>query len=392
MCNFNGKHGCLKCTVVGEYSHVSHTVIFPDTNCPLRNDKDFREKKYGNHHKFDSPLLKLPIDMIEAFPVSDSLHLIDLGIVKRLLVGWRDGNFGKKVTKWCSSDIHAVNVFLNSCKTPTEIHRAVRGLDSLSHWKGSEFRTFFHYLSVAILKKVLKKDAMQHFLTLFCAITICSNKEYFPLLPLAEELLEYFTKHYKDFYGIDYVTSNVHNLTHVVAEVRRFGTLQTYNAYKFENKLFLIKNLLRQGNKPLSQIAKRLKEYEILDHEQFIDQTHTNYPYVKKSTKNLVLHFNDFILSRRRADKYFLTIKKEVMEVICIKVEENQIHIYCKKFDNLVNAFDLPILSSYLNIFKSNYTSVLSSEYVCSPCDVKCKLVVTRYESDLYFVPLLHTL
>lgn len=61
--------------------------------------------------------------------------------------------------------------------------------------------------------------------------------------------------------------------------------LQTYNAYKFENKLYLIKNLLRQGNKPLSQIAKRLKEYEILDSEQFIDQTHSNYPYVKKKRK-----------------------------------------------------------------------------------------------------------
>ncbi|CAG9790615.1 unnamed protein product [Diatraea saccharalis] len=123
---------------------------------------------------------------------------------------------------------------------------------------------------------------MQHFLKLLCAMTICSSEEYFPLLPLAEELLEYFTKHYKDFYGIDYITSNVHNLTHVVAEVRHFGMLQTYNAYKFENKLYLIKNLLRQGNKPLSQIAKRLKEYESLDHEQFIDQTHSNYPYVKK--------------------------------------------------------------------------------------------------------------
>lgn len=33
VCNFNGKHGCNKCTIIGEYSHVSHTVIFPELDC-----------------------------------------------------------------------------------------------------------------------------------------------------------------------------------------------------------------------------------------------------------------------------------------------------------------------------------------------------------------------
>ena len=35
------------------------------------------------HHKCTSPLEELEIDMVEDFPVSDSLHLIDLGIMKR---------------------------------------------------------------------------------------------------------------------------------------------------------------------------------------------------------------------------------------------------------------------------------------------------------------------
>lgn len=85
--NFNAKHGCMKCTVVGEYSHVSHTVTFQSVDCPKRNNADFREKVYGRHHKKDSPLLALNVDMVEDFPVSDSLHLIDLGVMKRLLTG-----------------------------------------------------------------------------------------------------------------------------------------------------------------------------------------------------------------------------------------------------------------------------------------------------------------
>ncbi|CAH2207551.1 jg27715, partial [Pararge aegeria aegeria] len=260
VCNFNAKHGCLKCVTVGEYSHVSHTVTFPETNCRPRTDQEFREKKYGPHHKKDSPLLRLPVDMIEDFPVADSLHLVDLGIMKRLLVGWRNGNFGKYITKWSARDTELVSIFLHKCKLPSEIHRSVRGLDCLSHWKASEYRSFLFYLSIVILPDVLSHDAFSHFLAFFCGITICSSKNYSHFLPLAKELLQYFVEHYKDFYGADYVTSNVHNVVHIADEVRRFGPLHTFSAYPFENKLYLIKRMLRHGNKPLAQVAKRFSE------------------------------------------------------------------------------------------------------------------------------------
>lgn len=62
--------------------------------------------------------------------------------MKRLLHGWRDGNFGTFVTKWSAREIQNVSLFLLNCKLPKEIHRSMRGLDVLSYWKGSEFRTF----------------------------------------------------------------------------------------------------------------------------------------------------------------------------------------------------------------------------------------------------------
>lgn len=99
VCNFNGQHGCQKCTVLGEYSHTSHCDYFPHTDCEKRTDFKFRNKLYGSHHKYDSPILQLPIDMIQDFVIGDSLHLVDLGIMKRLLIGWRDGNFANYKTK-----------------------------------------------------------------------------------------------------------------------------------------------------------------------------------------------------------------------------------------------------------------------------------------------------
>lgn len=218
-------------------------MIFPDSRCPQRTDNEFRQRNYGQHHKTDTPLLGLPIDMIEDFPISDSLHLIDLGVMKRLLVGWRDGNFEKLLTKWRASDKQKVSDFLRVCKLPFEIHRSARGLDELLHWKAVEFRSFFYYLSIIILPEVMSKEPYEHFLLLFCAITICSSQKYSSLLDLSEQLLLHFVENFKTFYG-NYVTSNIHNLVHVTDEVRKFGPLNTFNAYPFENMLHIIKNML----------------------------------------------------------------------------------------------------------------------------------------------------
>lgn len=74
--------------------------------------------------------------------MSDSLHLIHLGIMKRLLTGWKDGNFGNLNIKWCARDIEHVNLFVGKSKLPSEIHRAVRTLDCIAYWKATEYRTF----------------------------------------------------------------------------------------------------------------------------------------------------------------------------------------------------------------------------------------------------------
>ncbi|CAH2225546.1 jg22545, partial [Pararge aegeria aegeria] len=351
--NFNSKHGCLKCTVVGEYSHKSNTVTFPQFNCPKRNDQDFREKKYGQHHKLDSPLLKLNIDMIEDFPVSDSLHLIDLGLMKRLLIGWRDGNFGIYLTKWSASDIAKVDNFLNDCEMPTEIHRSVRSLDILKHWKGSEFRSFLYYLSLVILKEVLKEEAYTHFMHFFCAITICSIEKHFKFLQIAEEMLAHFTEQFKRIYGKDYVTSNIHNLSHLVDEVKKFGTLQNFNAYEFENKLQHFKHMVRHGKKPLRQIARRIIERDLVELNSLTTENN-KCPVIKKN----VLCLNSFILSKKKQDQWFLTNDNHLVEFISVYIKNNSqtqeqdIEIRGFVVQQTQDAFEKPLKSSFLNIYQ----------------------------------------
>lgn len=48
----------------------------------LRTDENFRRRFQREHHKGYTMLEQLNIDMIKSFPTSDSLHLLDLGVMK----------------------------------------------------------------------------------------------------------------------------------------------------------------------------------------------------------------------------------------------------------------------------------------------------------------------
>lgn len=55
-------------------------MSYPKFECPRRTDESFRNRTDEDHHKEDTPLTDLPIDMVEDFVVADSLHLFHLGI------------------------------------------------------------------------------------------------------------------------------------------------------------------------------------------------------------------------------------------------------------------------------------------------------------------------
>lgn len=58
-------------------------MYYEKTDFELRSDSDFRDRKQPQHHKITSLLEKRPIDMIKSFPISDPIHLMELGIMKR---------------------------------------------------------------------------------------------------------------------------------------------------------------------------------------------------------------------------------------------------------------------------------------------------------------------
>lgn len=414
MANFNGQHGCLKCETVGEYSYTTNCNIFPRTHCRPRTDTGFREKMYEGHHKIDSPLLQLQIDMIKDFPTSDRLHLIDGGHTKRLLIGWKDGSFKNSGLKFSAKDIIQISSFLENIKTPKEIHRSIRGLDCIHHWKGTEFYTFLHYVSIVVMKDFLATDVYNHFLLYFCSVTILSSEKYLHFINCAEAMLNHYLELFRHVYGEQYMTSNVHNLVHLVDDVKRYGALSTFSSYPFENMLGHIKALLlrRGNNNVLASVAKRIIEIHGIQKNVNNKNKGKSYPKFSKRyddaninielpdffDNNLTyefygkIEFEHFMLSSNNENKWFLTNDNEIVAlkyVICAS-SDHKLYIYGVSLTNAYDFFKDPITSSTLNIYCSDCSTNIPQLYRLN--DIKCKLVSIFYKNLTVFFPLLHTL
>lgn len=190
--------GCQKCTVVGQQFPGAKRTSFPYFDCPLRTDISFRNRLTPEHHREHSILEELPIDMVNDFATSDSLHLFFLGVMKNCLLKWL-GIHDKFEYKWTSADIALMNQLLKQCDSemPSDIHRRVRVLDYIKFWKGTELRTFLLYVGIVVLRQTLRREEYEHFLQLYCAVTLCSNDQYLKYIDLIEELFLEYCESYK---------------------------------------------------------------------------------------------------------------------------------------------------------------------------------------------------
>lgn len=410
--NFNHRYGCQKCTVKGSFEQK--TMSFARFNCSPRTDASFRHRHQIEHHKITSPIEILPVDMVSDFPTSDPLHLLELGIMKKCLLRWKDGT--KTYKSYLKlADNEKLNEMLSKANTemPSEIHRSVRSLNCLSDWKGSEYRTFLLYLSIVVLKNLLKWDEYEHFLKFYCAVTICSSDIYRKYVvrrdgiqSLSDCLFNDYIEQYIEIYGAHTISSNVHNLAHVTDDVIRFGNLNNISTYPYENRLGMLKNKLKKCNKPLEQIARRVAEIKlVIENESnsapasLNERTWSSFPKLKDSMRShrnsfsTIIFQNSYRLSTKKfGDKWFLIKATGGTRIIeMTRVVQNQTHIliFGKTVCEKLNFFETPFSSSKISIYISNGET--DEELSYSLDSVVCKMVCLTYQRKFIFIPLVHT-
>lgn len=138
--------------------------------------------------------------------------------MKRCLTGWVNGSYNFR-TKMSAHDANKLSEWLELSNSyfPSEATRNIRPLTTISYWKSIEYRTFLLYLGPVALKGIISAEAYNHFLHLSVAVSIFSCEKYVAnptKRSVAAKLLDTYVEIFKDLYGEDSISHNVHNLVH----------------------------------------------------------------------------------------------------------------------------------------------------------------------------------
>lgn len=352
--------GCGKCTIEGEY--LESRICFPYKNkYTKRTDTSFANRNQEEFHKGISPLEILEIGMVSQFPL-DYLHLICLGVTKKLLLLWMKGPLKCRFSKRNIENVSS-GLLRASFSQPVEFNRKLRSLDYLGNFKGTEYRTFLLYAGPVVLKNNLSAILYKNFLALHCGIRIlCDSKLCHSLNRCADDLLNYFVRSFESIYGIHFVSYNVHNLLHLASDCLTFGPLDNFSAFPFESFMKTIKNLsTRKGNSPLQQIHNRISEIYSTEFE-----THTHEFKVGDSIlrKPIRIESGQIIYKEVKTHKYVIKtdnankwLKLKSGDIIAFDHAVNcngKILIFAGSLMEKSDFFVTPIKSSYLGIIESS--------------------------------------
>lgn len=258
----SGYSSCTKCTTEGEY--IENRMCFPQIDAPLRTNDNFRQKIDDSYHKPHTTcsLLKIPyFEPVTNVPL-DYMHLICLGIMRKLLNLWLSGEVQYRLRHRVMDEISTRLVTQLKPSIPVEFARKPRKLDCVKLWKATEYKLILLYTGPLAFKSVLKKNIYIHYMTLHVITRILSSHDLREHLSYAQDLIHFFIETFKKRYGVKNVSHNVHSLVHLGKDVETFGPLDNFSAFKFENYLQKLKKYLRKADKPLQQVVRRCIEKE----------------------------------------------------------------------------------------------------------------------------------
>lgn len=362
-----GYYSCVKCTTEGEY--INGRMCFPDINCRKRTNKSFLEQRQIEHHTGWSILSDVPnFGMITDISL-DYMHLVCIGVVKKMLNFWLSGTLNVRLP---ARSIKGISRLLIEMRTsiPVEFVRKPRELHFLSLWKATELRQFLLYTGPMILKNYINKDIYRNFLTLHVAIRLLCSPDLLHI-SYAESLLRYFVQSFVILYESQHISHNIHALTHLADDVRKFGTLDTFSAFRYENCLRKIKQFLRKVERPLQQIHNRLTELEYClsfekKHRKIgVHGTHNVGPILPGINSPQYSTFSraDFILSIHNPNNCCGLNDGTIVSIenIATNTANNALCIIGRKFIALSDLYTEPCNSSLLGIYKSEGYDNLSA-------------------------------
>ena len=392
-----GYSACEKCNVYGEYYENRVVYVTDSTEVP-RTDFSFRQQHDADHHTGTSPLLEIPINLVTVFPY-EYMHLICLGVVRKLIFLWIKGKVSK--FRLCGRDTDQLSERLQRIKpfVPSEFNCKPRPISEFCRWKATELRQFLLYTGPVVLREVLPIEHYSLFLCLHYAIRILISEalgkthSYY-----AEELLQHFVKTFPILYGKEFLSYNVHGLLHIAEDARQFGSLDSFSAFRFENHLGKLKRFLKSGANSLVQIHNRLSEQRLYSKVQTVSDSKVEF-HLPHSSGSL-LHENQCPQFRVVTVKQFdlrigerdgVVLLNNGAVVVIRNFATNlagEVEIIGSTFKTQTSLYTVPNDSKTLCIYHVNEFTELKN-WTLTSIDCKCFLIPSAH-GGFGVMPLVH--
>ncbi|KAB0804368.1 hypothetical protein PPYR_01338 [Photinus pyralis] len=393
------ENGCTKCYQGGK--RINNVMCFPwMEQATLRTDAEFREQYDNNHHQGTTLLTELPkFDIIKDVPL-DYMHLVCLGIMKRLLThkrfGWISGNYLHKLSLQQQNEISNNLIYCKKFIVCEFSNRKCRSLHYCARFKAVEFRLLLLYSGPIMFKKYIKQDHYCHFLHFHVAMRILNNDEYCQnkyLLDYAQNLLNGFVKDSERIYGPDFISFNVHNLLHLVQDVVRFGAVHNFSAFDFENHMRLVKKMVRKHDKPLQQVVNRMSEqisckmlknnYD-LNQPTFL-QEHSKGPLLNNccSRQYMILKFKGYTFKLNSTDCYAILNDNKIIKIHNFVTVDNLNYAVVQYLQKVGLLFNSPCESELVGICCITISNVYDLK-ICNINEIKSKVMILPKKNNEY--------
>lgn len=404
----SGFYSCTRCETEGKY--LLNRMCFPYTSLsrcpPKRTHTNYIRMSNEDHHIGNLSIIStLPsFDVVTCFSL-DYMHLVCLGVVRKMILLWIKGPINIRYPSWKIKQIskHIEDIKVNmSC----EFARKPRKLDEVNRWKATEFRTFLLYIGTILTKPVLTDEHWKHFFGFSIAMLILISPDKSKYIHIARKLLDNFVKNFEIIYGQHFISHNIHGITHICDDYEKFGPLDNCSAFPFENYMGSLKRMLRKPHKPLQQIVKRYDEICCLK-STIGSKKKTSYQFGGPHKRGPIIEneFNDLngdqftsiILESMKikinvdADSYLLTNDDNIVKVFNIihNKNMNEVILICKKFKNKSVMFNSPIKSSKLDIY---VVDQLCNDYIWYHIyNMKKKVIILQTKENLIALPIVHS-
>lgn len=382
------KNGCERCVIESRYGENKKHFYPVNLEARKRKDDDFLQPNNDSHFKAMSPLLALSVGLVSQF-VLDPMHLVYLGVVRRLLQKyWVEGRKQYKI-----GNISLLDQKIKSIKFTDDFGRKLSPLSEIRRWKAVECRNFLLYCAPFLLKNHLNTNAYKHFLNLHVAITILSCKSFIEkYFEVARNAVIDFVNESANIYDKYFVVYNVHSLTHICDDVQRFGPLESFSCFDYENLLGKIKKKIRGTNRPLQQLHNRLKESRTFSRfrekrgfqpKGICGVENSNYFQCKYLFSDL------YNISTKRPDN-FVMVDNNIIVIKSIYFLNGKYHFSGTSFKFHRNLYNYPIDSSKLSIFFVRGEQHITNNFLIT--SIQCKCFAHSHKDGYAVFPILHTL